>query len=437
MKTATAASTSADGYASNSPATEDQALIARDDAGAVLGELISALPLSPCHFNLFGAVALVWVSEGTLEAMWPWLLADAKDLYQLDPFGEGALVGCLTVGRLLCLLCVAPLADAFGRWPVVFWGLTATLGFCFALNAGSGLGIATVGVCFLLGGFLFDLPRPVAKMLLSEVLPAARRGLLLNLCHAFWQVGAMLLVGATLTSTSTAYLALIALGPVTAALVGFAAIGVAESPLFGVRESPLWLLRARGVLAADAALSRLAARCGAPRPPGVVLPPLPPPPPRCRDWWRPYAALFSRPLWRLSVVATICRACLMLGMAWELELAETAPWPFLGHPMSLPRGSGGSGCSYGPRSAPSSAWELAVASGARLGPPQKSRMCHLRPPGALHGRDAHRQRQRHRLRLDGARRPAPLPSPPLPRRIRHRAPFAAPPSPRRRRSRCP
>ena len=120
-------------------------------------------------------------------------------------------------------------------------------------------------------------------------------------------------------ASQTPFLALVVLGPTAAALVAFAAIGVTESPLFGVRESPLWLLRARGSAAADVAFSRLAAKCGVPRPKGATLPPTPmPPPPRCVDWWRAYRVLFSRRLRRLTLTVTLMRACLMVGMAWDL-----------------------------------------------------------------------------------------------------------------------
>jgi len=61
-------------------------------ACTTLGELISGLPFSPCHYNLFGAVALVWVAGGALHAVYPWVLADAKQKYELDPPGEAALV---------------------------------------------------------------------------------------------------------------------------------------------------------------------------------------------------------------------------------------------------------------------------------------------------------------------------------------------------------
>ena len=123
--------------------------------------------------------------------------------------------------------------------------------------------------------------------------------------------------------SQTSFLALVVLGPTAAALVAFAAIGNSESPLFGVRESPLWLLRARGSAAADVALSRLATKCGVPRPKGATLPPTPPPPmPRCVDWWRAYRILFSRRLRRLTATVTLMRACLMVGMAWELFLMD-------------------------------------------------------------------------------------------------------------------
>lgn len=302
-------------------AEDQEALIAH--ACTVLGELISGLPFSPCHYNLFGAVALVWVAGGAFHAVYPWVLADAKQEYELDPPGEAALVGCLYAGRLLSLVSFSLLADALGRWPVVFWSLTATLGWCFALNGSSGSGIVALGVCIFAAGWLECIPYNTAKMLLAESLPAPRRGLLLNLCHAFWQGGAALLAAATLVATTTPFLALVVLGPIVAALVAFAAIGVEESPLFGVRESPLWLLRARGSAAADVALSRLATKCGVPRPKGATLPPTPPPPPpRCVDWWRVYRVLFSPRLRRLTLTVTLMRACLMVGMAWELFLVN-------------------------------------------------------------------------------------------------------------------
>ena len=76
--------------ASSSPAEDQEALAAH--ACTVLGELISGLPFSPCHYNLFGAVALVWVAGGALHAVFPWILADAAQEYELDPPGEAALV---------------------------------------------------------------------------------------------------------------------------------------------------------------------------------------------------------------------------------------------------------------------------------------------------------------------------------------------------------
>lgn len=113
-------------------------------------------------------------------------------------------VGCLYAGRLLSFVSFGLLADALGRWPVVFWSLTATLGWCFALNSFSSSGIVALGVCIFATGWLECIPYNTAKMLLAESLPAPRRGLLLNLCHAFWQLGAALLAAATLVATTVA-----------------------------------------------------------------------------------------------------------------------------------------------------------------------------------------------------------------------------------------
>lgn len=83
-------------------ARDQEALVTH--ACTVLGELISGLPLSPCHYNLFGAVALVWVAGGALYAVYPWILADAKEEYELDPTGEAALVSLFDHPPILSVL---------------------------------------------------------------------------------------------------------------------------------------------------------------------------------------------------------------------------------------------------------------------------------------------------------------------------------------------
>ena len=86
-----------EGSSSNAETTAEEQ---QARASTVLGELISALPLSPCHYNLFGAVALVFVADGALHAIFPWVIANAKQDYELEPLGESALVSRIVQRRL-------------------------------------------------------------------------------------------------------------------------------------------------------------------------------------------------------------------------------------------------------------------------------------------------------------------------------------------------
>ena len=309
----------------SSKVAESSPLVASKPASHVLGEAIATLPFSRFHGVQFGVACLIWFQWGMQMSQEPWLLADARHQFDLDSSQESRLILCLRIGKLLVLITLVCFGASCGRRPMVIWPLALTAVWC--LCVAFAVSPEMLGTMLVVGGPFLGLPGVFAKMLVAEIMPSARRGMLLNSLHVMWQVGALTTAALTLLTTRYTTLSLIAVGPTLVCLGAFALLAV---------ESPQYLLDANGDAAATEALADIAARAGVARESVATLPPHAP-----RRSWGPDPAekrgagcpgvvdlshacreLLGPPLLRLSVVTSLLIGCLTCGMSIDLFVVE-------------------------------------------------------------------------------------------------------------------
>lgn len=296
-------------------ATESSPLVSKPTSH-VLGEAIAALPFSRFHCAQFVVACLIWAQWGMQMSQEPWLLADARRHFDMDSLQESRLILWLRVGKLLMLVTLVCLGASYGRRPMVMWPLALTAAWC--LGIAFAYKPAVLGTMLVAGGPFLGLGAIAAKMLVAEIMPSARRGLLLNSLHVMWQVGALTTAALTLLTTRYTTLSLITVGPTLVCLGAFALVAV---------ESPQYLLDARGDAAATEAFRNIAARAGVSRESVAALPPQ-----AARksagcvagvlDLSLACRELLGPSLLRLTMVTSLLIGCLTCGMSIDLFVVE-------------------------------------------------------------------------------------------------------------------
>lgn len=227
---------------------------ARQAADAKLvGDLVAGFPFAAFHIWQFLACAVTYAACASTASLMPWLIQSMRTQLPLDAAREGFLTTSLYWGMALGSVASGIVEDVLGRRK----SLCAGLGLLALLQFSVGMLVSfrPLAICLFLRGMVYIFVEGVAKTQLAECIPSLHRGLLLNLVHSVWQLGA--LAGTAITYRTSEYqpLALISsLGPILALLLA----------LFASVESPMWLLRARGRAAAERSLRDIARACHAP-----------------------------------------------------------------------------------------------------------------------------------------------------------------------------
>ena len=233
-----------------------------------LADAIGALRLSRFHIAqwLFAGV-LVFIANGAVGASLPWIELDLRARLELTPLAESLILVAAPFGAFVGALASGALSDRFGRRRILLLALTI-LGAAHA-SIGVAPSPGALVVLLWLRYFAYGQPEGIAKTLLAEILPARRRGLLLNLVHPIWQLGGIALALTTTWDAEADSMRVLGT-PVTGGQLAFASALPAFVALLavaiGVRESPLFTLHARGPASAVLAFQALCKRCGAPAP---------------------------------------------------------------------------------------------------------------------------------------------------------------------------
>ena len=159
---------------------------------AELADAIGALHLSRFHIaQWLCAGVLVFIANGAVGASLPWIELDLRARLELTPLAESLILVAAPFGAFVGALASGALSDRFGRRRILLLALTI-LGAAHA-SIGVAPSPGALVVLLWLRYFAYGQPEGIAKTLLAEILPARRRGLLLNLVHPIWQLGGIAL----------------------------------------------------------------------------------------------------------------------------------------------------------------------------------------------------------------------------------------------------
>ncbi len=228
--------------ASASPSTQ-----ARASAAARL----ERLPLCGYHKLIFTIIAVAFFFDSVDLGTMTFVLGSIKKEFALSSAQAGLVASSSFFGMTLGAAVAGLLADRFGRrpvfqWSMVLWGVASYL--CSTAHDMNSLIIYRI-----LLGFGMGMEFPIAQALLSEFVPAAKRGRLVALMDGFWPLG-------FITAGMVSYFVLPVLGWRTV----FALLAIPAAFVLVVRrvvpESPRWLEHSGQADEADRVVAQIEAR---------------------------------------------------------------------------------------------------------------------------------------------------------------------------------
>jgi len=249
-------------------------------------ERLERLPLSPYHRLIFVIIALAFFFDSMDLAMMTFLLGSIKAEFGLSSAQAGLLASSSFFGMVLGAALSGLLADRFGRkpvfqWSIVLWGIASYL----CSTAGD---VQQLTLYRVLLGIGMGMEFPIAQSLLSEMIPARKRGKYIALMDGFWPLG-------FIAAGCLSYFVLPVAGWRSLfLLLAFPAIFVLAIR-FMIPESPRWLEQAGLFDQAERSLRRIEARVMA----SLKLTSLPEPRPLARPepsapgFFRAFAELWS------------------------------------------------------------------------------------------------------------------------------------------------
>ncbi|WP_374442169.1 MFS transporter [Pseudomonas panipatensis] len=214
-------------------------------------ERLERLPLSPYHRLIFVIIALAFFFDSMDLAMMTFLLGSIKAEFGLSSAQAGLLASSSFFGMVLGAALSGLLADRYGRkpvfqWSIVLWGLASYL-------CSTAADVQHLTLYRVLLGIGMGMEFPIAQSLLSEMIPASRRGRYIALMDGFWPLG-------FIAAGCLSYF-ILPLGGWRSLflLLAFPAVFVLAIR-FLVPESPRWLEQAGMPEKADRALAGIEAR---------------------------------------------------------------------------------------------------------------------------------------------------------------------------------
>ncbi|KVR26948.1 MFS transporter [Burkholderia ubonensis] len=212
---------------------------------------LERLPFSGYHKLIFFIIAIAFFFDSVDLGTMTFVLGSIKKEFGLSTAMAGLVASASFFGMVLGAAVAGLLADRFGRrpvfqWSMVLWGAASYL--CSTAQSVDALIVYRV-----LLGIGMGMEFPVAQTLLSEFVPAAKRGRLIALMDGFWPLG-------FITAGIVSYFVLPQFGWRTV----FALLAIPAVFVLIVRrvvpESPRWLEHAGRLGEADAVMRDIEAK---------------------------------------------------------------------------------------------------------------------------------------------------------------------------------
>ncbi|VBO52144.1 major facilitator family transporter [Burkholderia pseudomallei] len=148
---------------------------------------LERLPFSGYHKLIFVIIAIAFFFDSVDRGTMTFVLGSIKREFGLSTATAGLVASASFFGMVLGAAVAGLLADRFGRrpvfqWSMVLWGAASYL--CSTAQSVDALIVYRV-----LLGIGMGMEFPVAQTLLSEFVPAAKRGRLIALMDGFWPLG--------------------------------------------------------------------------------------------------------------------------------------------------------------------------------------------------------------------------------------------------------
>lgn len=155
--------------------------------GYSAAERLERLPISGYHRVIFIIIALAFFFDSMDLAMMTFLLGSIKTEFGLSTAQAGLLASSSFFGMVVGASLSGMLADRFGRkpvfqWSIVLWGVASYL--CSTAQT-----VETLTLFRILLGIGMGMEFPIAQSMLSELIPAKRRGRYIALMDGFWPLG--------------------------------------------------------------------------------------------------------------------------------------------------------------------------------------------------------------------------------------------------------
>ncbi len=230
---------------------------------AMIAARLERLPLTSYQRTLFLIIATAWFFDSIDLGTLTFVLGSIRTEFGLSTAQAGLLSSMSFIGMFFGASLAGMAADRFGRAIVfqvsmIFWGLGS-------LACGLAPDVWTLAAARVLVGFGMGMEFPVAQSIVSEIIPAAKRGRYMALLEGFWPLG---------------FIAAGLLSLVVLPLWGWRGLFIVEAipALYvlyirrAVPESPRWLADHGHLAQADRITSEMEARVE--RASGRALPPV-------------------------------------------------------------------------------------------------------------------------------------------------------------------
>ena len=148
---------------------------------------LERLPMTSYQRGIFLIIATAWFFDSMDLGTLTFVLGSMKAEFGLTTAQAGLLSSMSFLGMFLGASTAGMLADRFGRTIVfqtsmVFWGVGSFL-------CGYAPDVVLLAVARVILGFGMGMEFPVAQSIVSEILPAKKRGKYMALLEGFWPIG--------------------------------------------------------------------------------------------------------------------------------------------------------------------------------------------------------------------------------------------------------